>query len=62
VNRFGEMLMRCNITGRGITVAALLALLASAPIKSQAVASDGPGDTAAWTTGKVAVRTSGGHD
>src|SRR2546426_3851242 len=57
--------MRCNIAGLGIAFAAVVALVASAPVASQTshlaagTASDGPGDTAAWTTGnKLAVGTS----
>src|SRR5439155_20008644 len=53
------------IAGLGIAFAAVVALVASAPVESQTshlaagTASDGPGDTAAWTTGnKLAVGTS----
>jgi len=59
MNRPRGMLMRSNIADQRITVAVLIVVLASVPIKPQTVASDGPGDTAAWTTGnKVAVGTS----
>jgi glucoamylase len=59
--------MRCNIAGLGIACAAVVALVALAPVASQTsplalaagTASDGPGDAAAWTTGnKLAVGTS----
>jgi glucoamylase len=59
------MFTRCNIAGLGIVFAAVAALVVSAPVESQTsgpageTASDGPGDTAAWTTGnKLAVGTS----
>jgi glucoamylase len=55
------MLMRRNITSLGIAFAIVAALMVSAPVESQTAgtASDGPGDTAAWTTGnKLAVGTS----
>ena len=65
MNRFERMLMRRKIAGMGIAFAAVVALAASAPVESQTSslaagsASDGPGDTAAWTTGnKLAVGTS----
>jgi glucoamylase len=61
------MRRRCNIAGLGIACAAVVALVALAPVASQTsplalvagTASDGPGDAAAWTTGnKLAVGTS----
>src|ERR1700737_2707284 len=57
--------MRRNIAGLGIDFVAVVALVVSAPLESRTsllaagTASDGPGDTAAWTTGnKLAVGTS----
>jgi glucoamylase len=61
VNRPERMLMWRTIVGLGIALAAVVALVASAPVESHAAgtASDGPGDAAAWTTGnKMAVGTS----
>ena len=55
------MLMRRNIVGQGVAFAAVAALMLSAPAESQTggTASDGPGVSAAWTTGnKLAVGTS----
>jgi len=50
--------MRCNIAGPSVVLVALLTLMASAPVKSQTTATDGPGSAAAWTTGnKLAVGT-----
>jgi glucoamylase len=58
VNRFERKLMRCNIAGPSVVLVALLTLMASAPVKSQTTATDGPGSAAAWTTGnKLAVGT-----
>jgi glucoamylase len=53
--------MRRNIAGLMIALAAGVALVVWAPVESDAAgtASDGPGDSAAWTTGnKLAVGTS----
>jgi glucoamylase len=61
VNRSELMLMWRNIAGLRIAFATVVALVASGRVESQAAgtASDGPGDTAAWTTGnKLAVGTS----
>ena len=61
MSRSERMLMLCNIAGLGIAPVAVVALVVLAPVESQAsgTASDGPGDTAAWTTGnKLAVGTS----
>jgi glucodextranase-like protein len=61
VNRSKQMLMRRTFVGLGIALMAVVALVASAPVESQAAGtpSDGPGDAAAWTTGnKLAVGTS----
>jgi glucoamylase len=61
VNRSERMLMRRNIVGQGVAFAAVAALMLSAPAESQTggTASDGPGVSAAWTTGnKLAVGTS----
>ena len=65
MSRSKRTLVRRNIAGLGIVFAAVVALVASAPVESQTkrvaagTASDGPGDTAAWTTGnKLAVGTS----
>ena len=50
--------MRYNIAGPSVVLVALLTLMASAPVKSQTTATDGPGSAAAWTTGnKLAVGT-----
>ena len=60
-----RMLMRRSIAGLGMAVTAMVAIMTSAPAEPQpsqpsgATASNGPGDTAAWTTGnKLAVGTS----
>jgi glucoamylase len=65
VIRSERRLMRPNIAGLGIDFVAVVALVVSAPFESRTsllaagTASDGPGDTAAWTTGnKLAVGTS----
>jgi glucoamylase len=61
LNRSERMLMLRNIAGLGIAPVAVMAFVILAPVESQAsgTASDGPGDTAAWTTGnKLAVGTS----
>jgi glucoamylase len=58
---FRQMILRFKITGLEIAFATVMAIAASAPPESLAAgtASDGPGDTAAWTTGnKLAVGTS----
>jgi glucoamylase len=61
LNRSERMLEWRRVVGLRIASAALVALVASAAVESQAAgtASDGPGDAAAWTTGiKIAVGSS----
>jgi glucoamylase len=50
--------MRCKIAGPAIAFVSVLVLGASSPVRSQNIATDGPGVAAAWTTGnKLAVGT-----
>jgi len=61
MNRSKQMLIRRTIVDLLIALMALVVLVTSAEVESQAAgtATDGPGDAAAWTTGnKLAVGTS----